>query len=817
MSRHIQFMKELTALSKEKLLQRFQKQRQYEKPEDSTSDKIVAIRLDSITIDGFQYFYHRILVQCVDSKDYYKTGWILQRDINFCMICKISFKSALSVSNRHHCRACGNIVCSRCSNYTAIISSLQELGKVRVCRLCYFEQDIVDAHNSLLDGTPIQGRNGSFTEYIAMSKELGRPKQSTVSNVLLQKEKEKIAIMEKCLLERQISDLTLQFDDYSSLGETSETNTKELLDNSEKVEENSYFPRLHLRDYGQLSIKQINPHYVLRIFSKQFNPVNTPNTQSKHSIFINICSCESIPVAPKPTSPKSPTTLSDKSINTIKSSTSEAVVNPKSPLPSPVNDLVETFCIIFGTIIENTHGHFVMDCAVNPRLIDETKRNPEMLGELCLQVTIGASFLRSHKSEPFYQKYELIDGIPENYAGKNTILPHNHSPSPFSENESVSTGNDRLAAPPVSIIPKQTSIPSVRPYSGAFDPSVPKMIVLVVPSISCSLALRYVYTKYADLSDKDRTKDMNMTQLQTLMMSSKKLEQDYMASIRHQITLLRKILIFGPEKSPVRSNNLSSISPHDELTEIHFDDDVILQSPPSAGRNRASEGAQLAEGEKHVRFSNSDHLNEKKEKKRFSAILSSMIPHGLSKSSSTETGKESQYEIPPDRKTARSVLSADSDNNYSSKLSIATEKKKEIEAEGRLSHGKTTTEDEGNATEKKKGGGKIIKGVRKIIRNSISVFPSALKPPAKKGGETDKKASEGEEEWYYEERGTLGHKFLTKEMFNNDHSSSPTIDYRYFRNATESISLKNEILAQPNKLLGWQVRIMLFIFLLSFI
>lgn len=69
-------------------------------------------------------------------------GWVVNEDINSCMVCGIEFGM---FRWPHHCRSCGNIVCHPCSPETATVVELQDLGEVRVCVLCYWGQDPVHA------------------------------------------------------------------------------------------------------------------------------------------------------------------------------------------------------------------------------------------------------------------------------------------------------------------------------------------------------------------------------------------------------------------------------------------------------------------------------------------------------------------------------------------------------------------------------------------------------------------------------------------------------------------------------------------------
>eukprot|EP01084_Bolivina_argentea_P267081 453266_1 len=56
--------------------------------------------------------------------------WIPDKGNNFCMSCRGKFKSeGIFKSGKHHCRKCGNLVCSDCSKY--------QLKQQRVCHECY--------------------------------------------------------------------------------------------------------------------------------------------------------------------------------------------------------------------------------------------------------------------------------------------------------------------------------------------------------------------------------------------------------------------------------------------------------------------------------------------------------------------------------------------------------------------------------------------------------------------------------------------------------------------------------------------------------
>lgn len=64
----------------------------------------------------------------------YKVGWVVDADFSFCMICCSSFGW---LTLKHHCRACGLLVCSSCTPYTTVVNNLFEEGGSRVCVNCF--------------------------------------------------------------------------------------------------------------------------------------------------------------------------------------------------------------------------------------------------------------------------------------------------------------------------------------------------------------------------------------------------------------------------------------------------------------------------------------------------------------------------------------------------------------------------------------------------------------------------------------------------------------------------------------------------------
>ena len=60
--------------------------------------------------------------------------WMKDEGVGACVDCGINFTI---YERRHHCRCCGRVFCSSCSQYQAEIPRLKILQPVRVCKTCH--------------------------------------------------------------------------------------------------------------------------------------------------------------------------------------------------------------------------------------------------------------------------------------------------------------------------------------------------------------------------------------------------------------------------------------------------------------------------------------------------------------------------------------------------------------------------------------------------------------------------------------------------------------------------------------------------------
>ena len=91
--------------------------------------------IEAAVIGGIQRTIHRLYARYENG--FQGVGWIVDDDIDNCMVCNEEFGFFL---RKHHCRSCGNIVCYACSPDEAVIEEMKELGEQRVCVQCFWGQ-----------------------------------------------------------------------------------------------------------------------------------------------------------------------------------------------------------------------------------------------------------------------------------------------------------------------------------------------------------------------------------------------------------------------------------------------------------------------------------------------------------------------------------------------------------------------------------------------------------------------------------------------------------------------------------------------------
>lgn len=135
-----------------------------------------------------------------ESEQERKLVWVPDEEVTQCFSCNVNFNVRI---RKHHCRACGNVFCSNCSDNRIKISEYSFLEKVRVCDKCFVER--------------------SSPHTLLLQEDLGARKQ--INQDLKKALSEKMAIVERFktfLLEFESEILNNTFD--NSLHENSNRN-----------------------------------------------------------------------------------------------------------------------------------------------------------------------------------------------------------------------------------------------------------------------------------------------------------------------------------------------------------------------------------------------------------------------------------------------------------------------------------------------------------------------------------------------------------------------------------------------------------------
>jgi hypothetical protein len=106
--------------------------------ENKKNGENIVIMKTKFILRGYGGKVRRAYVKCPNALDYRYVGWVFDDDVQNCMICGVDFSFLL---RRHHCRVCGNIICSSCSTGTVRIKELPDCERVRACDSCYIGQE----------------------------------------------------------------------------------------------------------------------------------------------------------------------------------------------------------------------------------------------------------------------------------------------------------------------------------------------------------------------------------------------------------------------------------------------------------------------------------------------------------------------------------------------------------------------------------------------------------------------------------------------------------------------------------------------------
>ena len=132
---------------------------------NSSSNKIY--KHEIIVINGKKKLIRRLFLKNSKFLFYSLIGWVLNYDINFCMICCKKFTFFFKNNKKKHCKVCGNIICINCLIGMVKIKEFQS-QYVEACSNCYWGQDevsilsitsLIHQNNNSYSGNTINNMN----------------------------------------------------------------------------------------------------------------------------------------------------------------------------------------------------------------------------------------------------------------------------------------------------------------------------------------------------------------------------------------------------------------------------------------------------------------------------------------------------------------------------------------------------------------------------------------------------------------------------------------------------------------------------------
>lgn len=241
---------------------------------------------------------HRIFAKSFETHDYKDVGWILNDDIDMCMLCR---KAAFGMfSYKHHCKACGNVMCSECTPCTAPIHELRSSTEFRVCNLCYYGQEVVYATLNRprpkvtappalvapVAAKPVAQTNEEIAE--ERMRKLKIQQQEEFKRNAMERLRGQNSISRERSLNNEALDLSGKSNGSGRGGGGSNKNTvtaADLIDTESDVEER----RRRLLSFGPMQSHTPVAGFVVKT-----------KRSSGTKIFINICACPAVPLRPEP-------------------------------------------------------------------------------------------------------------------------------------------------------------------------------------------------------------------------------------------------------------------------------------------------------------------------------------------------------------------------------------------------------------------------------------------------------------------------------------------------------------------------------------
>lgn len=106
----------------------------------SSYNMVTSILSDKARINGNVYKIYRLFVRTHDSSELANVGWILEDNVQICLLCGGNFSQNGLPPKKFHCYACGNLVCENCITAGQLEVLNHNETFVNTCCQCNFGQ-----------------------------------------------------------------------------------------------------------------------------------------------------------------------------------------------------------------------------------------------------------------------------------------------------------------------------------------------------------------------------------------------------------------------------------------------------------------------------------------------------------------------------------------------------------------------------------------------------------------------------------------------------------------------------------------------------
>ncbi|KAK6180368.1 hypothetical protein SNE40_012537 [Patella caerulea] len=192
------------------------------------------------------------------------------KDSDVCTRCRVQFSV---VQRKHHCRACGEIYCHKCSSKTSIIPKYGIEREVRVCDSCY------EKINKPAAGGKTTAEDGLPQEYLAspLSKQVQTPPAKSEQEIQEEEELQLALALSKSEHETSEKERNRMKTNYSSISKNERSSSPQSKSTNYSQSSNANVPMVDTADMDPELARYLNRNYWVQRSEETKAPTTTPS------------------------------------------------------------------------------------------------------------------------------------------------------------------------------------------------------------------------------------------------------------------------------------------------------------------------------------------------------------------------------------------------------------------------------------------------------------------------------------------------------------------------------------------------------------